>query len=515
MEEQDFLALSVDQRKALQRQLQTQGLYAGPIDGKSGDGVRTALKAQKAAQAEQARAAATAEAQARSDKLKEQEIANKRLELETAAKSSGAEDALKVAAALRKAAYDKDAQSGLGIAANVASGAPAVLAGVGAGRMMGTGVNALMDASQRSKNDVLAATAADRVAGLTTREGARTGATLAGAMPSENSIMRVGGRMFPQFALGAAMAGKGGLMLHDDNEDNGFYPQMVNRAAGLGMIGAGTGLAERGITYGVAPGVAPDAKSIAVINSNQLRRGNAIEEGPKLTPKQALVAEARTAGVSGAGRMNMQQLTDALRKLPKTGIMAPLAAGTLAYAATPSDAQAAEGGGSVTGRDKALTNAGVVAGGTLGLQRLFDALKGTGIGKAVVSGVKFIGERTGPVMLNDMATGLGSYLESKGIMSSPDQRVADLSGASELPQRNPLRSEPSPGNQYYPLSSGQMPQQQNQQQAAPEQPAQPQQSALPSFGSLDELAAAAEQDPQIAAMIRELVTARLGQAQAQ
>lgn len=43
-------------------------------------------------------------------------------------------------------------------------------------------------------------------------------------------------------------------------------------AAGLGYIGAGAGLAKQGLRYGAAPGVAPDAQALAIINSNQLRR---------------------------------------------------------------------------------------------------------------------------------------------------------------------------------------------------------------------------------------------------
>ena len=518
MEESDFLALNVDQRKALQKELQAQKLYFGPIDGKSGDGMRAALNAQKSAQADQAKAAAAAEAQARADKLKEMEIENKRLELNINAGKQGAEDVLKTAAALRKANYDKDAQSGLGMATQSAASIAAPAVAGAAGLRFGQKVNDKLNSGQANRNKVLEGVAEDRIKGLTTREGARTGAKIAGAMPYENGLMRVLSRGGPQFGLGAISGVKGVQLLGDVNQEQPFYPRMADRAAGLGYLGFGVGLAKRGLEHMASPEVPPDARALAVINSNQLRRGNAIDEGPKLTPKQTLLAEARTAGVTGAGRMNMQQLTDALRKLPKTGVLGPLAAAGIAYGASPTDAQASPDGSSATGQDQALTNAGVAAGGTYGISRLMDALKGTGVGRALGAG----GAMTVPMAAadaydptperlamdrNDLVRTLPSWMHVG--------KLGEAADMSKVPTPNPLRSEPGPGNQYYPLSSGQMPSQEPQQAATAPAPDQQGQSSLPSFGSLDELASAAEQDPELAAMIRELVTARLGQAQPQ
>jgi hypothetical protein len=71
MDEAQYLALAPEQRKSLQRQWQAQGIYAGPIDGKSGNGVRTALSAAKAAQDSQAQ-----------NQLRQQELENQKLQLQ-------------------------------------------------------------------------------------------------------------------------------------------------------------------------------------------------------------------------------------------------------------------------------------------------------------------------------------------------------------------------------------------------------------------------------------------------
>jgi hypothetical protein len=71
MDEAQYLALDVEQRKALQRQWQAQGIYAGPIDGKSGNGVRTAISAAKSAQQNNAQ-----------NDLRKQELENQRLQLQ-------------------------------------------------------------------------------------------------------------------------------------------------------------------------------------------------------------------------------------------------------------------------------------------------------------------------------------------------------------------------------------------------------------------------------------------------
>ncbi len=397
MNEKQFKALSVDQRKAVQQKLQDAGHYTGAIDGHWGDTTKSAFELEDKALTAAKAVADTKEERAAAAKLKEKELELEAERLRQTGKTKDVEDeatkaanAEKLAKTMLRQKYNEDAASGWGTATQAAAGAPAILTGVGAGRAMGLGINALMDKSQENKNKVLRAAAENRVKGLTTTEGARTGARLASAMPDESAFRRVGGRMWPQFALGSFMAGKGGLMLDDRGEDDPFYPDQVNRASGLGMIGAGTGIAERGILQGVAPGVVPDADAIAIINSNQLRRKGDAPETPSLTAKQALVAEAKAAGITGTSKMNMTQLKGALTKLgSKTPLIGPAVAGALAYGMTPDSAEAATGAPAAgTGTGGALTNAAGAAGAGYGISKLLEKApnlsRALGIGGAML-----------------------------------------------------------------------------------------------------------------------------------
>jgi hypothetical protein len=485
--------MNPDELKALQAEMKRLGIYQGIVDGKLGPKTETALETYRKLQAEQNDKANAAAAQERADKLEADRIAIERAKVEQAGKSSAVADAAETAKALRKQRYDDQASSGLGIATETAAGAPAALTGVAAGRGMGMGINKYMDASQASKNAVLQGAATDRVAGLTTREGARLGSQLSGAMPSSYSALRVGGRMAPHLGLGAFMAGKGAYMLNQEGEDDPFYPKMANRAAGLGMLGAGTGIAERGLMYGIAPGVAPDAKSIAVIESNQLRRKGGTA-GPAKPSKAALQVEAKAAGITGVSKMNVNQLTSALRKIGKSvpALAFPTAAAALAYSMTSDQAAAADGTTPAV-NSKGLTNAGIVgttaAGTGYGLDKLAKALGTAGRGA-----LSSAGSMMSPMMAPD-------YYDPTQPEINMDRNVAarympsfmrgggieDAYQMAQVPEANPMR----------------------EQRAAPEQSA----PAAPNFSSLDDLASAAEQDPELAAIIRELVQARLSGAQ--
>jgi hypothetical protein len=345
--------------EALQRELKQQGYYSGEIDGQAGD--------------------KTTEAVARRDAVIQR---NRELEIEALKAQGGKTTADATAAATaaetdRKKRYSDQASSGWGMAAQGASNLVAPAAGTALGMALGKGVNYGMDKAQESRNRVLQATARDRVAGLTTREGAREGARLAGAMPLSNPAARTVSRMAPHIGLGALSIGKGAQVLADSNPEGEFYNQMADRGAGLGYIGAGAGLIKQGLRYAAAPGVAPDAQSIAVINSNQLRRNNVQPDAPeapppKQTPRGMLVEQAKAAGIKNVGKKNMGQLSAAIeaakKGLPKAGVLGPLAvpaaAGALAFGMTPDRAEAStdgsEGGGNTA---EALTNAGIAGGG--------------------------------------------------------------------------------------------------------------------------------------------------------
>lgn len=510
MDEKQFKALSVEQRKAVQRKLQDAGHYTGAIDGHWGATTESAIKLEDKADREAAAKAEGKEAAARADKLRETELELKREELRQQGKtkevqdeSTAAETAEKLAKALRRQKYTEQAESIEGVATEIGATAGPLLGGIYAGRKMGQGVNWAMDKSQEYKNKVLKGAAEDRVKGLTTLKGARAGVERSGAMPSKSSVVRVGSRMLPHFGLGGIMAGKGTLLLKQEGEEDPFYPKQANRAQGLGLISTGAAMAERGLAYGIAPGVSPDAQSIAVIESDALRRNNQPDDGPKLTPKQALVAEAKAAGVTGAGKMNMKQLGDALRRIGNKGpLIAPALAGTLAYSATPDDAQAADGAGPLASRGKALTNAGaatgLTAGASYGLKRLGQAL-----GSAGRAAIGAGGTMLTPMIAADAYDPTPEQLNRDRIDIAsrvPEwMRVGALgeAGRALMPERNTgkrdefatARSLEIPEGIPLPQPDGELP---------PE---------------LAQLEAAAAEDPELAQMLQELIAARIGEAQ--
>ncbi len=408
-----------------QRVLKQQGFFPHEIDGRAGQ------KTTDAIQARDAKLAADREATA---KAEEREL--KKLELQTQGKTASA--AADDVASKTRAREERQAQAATpaGIATQIGATTVAPLAGVAAGRGIGLGINALMDQSQASKNAALAGVAADRTAGLTTREGALSAALRSGAMPSGNSAARVGGRMLPHLALGGFMAGKGGVLLSQEDPEGAFYPEMANKAAALGMLGAGTGIAERGITYGVSPGVAPDARAMAVIGSNQLRRNGqggqgsspatpgpatpqtpALEapgepQAPRAGTKAFMAAQAKDLGIKGTSAMTKSDLATALsqalaehgakrttgKRLPKiTGPGSAAAiAGSLAYGMTPDRAEAADGSSS-GGMTEGLTNAGIAGGAAYGTSKLAQAL-----GPAVRGTLGMAGDAMAPVTIDAM-----------------------------------------------------------------------------------------------------------------
>src|SRR5882672_583749 len=103
MDEKTFKDLPEEQRVAAQKRLIDLGLYNASPDGKWGAGTKAAFELEAKQKDDAAKAARDAEASTRADKLEEQKIANRTLELQTAGKTSDADNALKTAAALRKA----------------------------------------------------------------------------------------------------------------------------------------------------------------------------------------------------------------------------------------------------------------------------------------------------------------------------------------------------------------------------------------------------------------------------
>lgn len=375
-----------EQVKQAQSRLKALGFYTGNVDGSLG---KNPEASQTVAALQRYQAVAAQKAQETQNNLHGQELENEKLRLQQSGQQTDANaQATNAATAeterLTKAREERNRQAGTveGTAAQIGATTLAPMAGTAIGMGMGKLTNMGLDLGQESRNKVLRGVAADRVSGLTTGIGAREAATRAGAMPSTNSVARVGGRMLPHIGLGAISIGKGLQILSEEDPDGPFYPEMANRAAGLGYIGVGAGLAKQGLRQAAGGGVAPDAQALAIINSNQLRRNNTPEPeaptGPRPGTVPALRAEAKAAGIPKAYAMNKGALTQALeslnqgaKKLP--GLAVPLAVGSLAYAATPDRAEAADGSGGGN-QAEALTNAGVVTGLGLGAGQLMRAV---------------------------------------------------------------------------------------------------------------------------------------------
>jgi hypothetical protein len=436
MNEQQFNSLPLEQRKIAQQRLLDLGVYNGAADGKWGAGTKAAFELATKRSQEEAKAGEVAAERKRADDLRAKELEIESLKAEGNKGAVDAATAEQTARTKRKQEYDTQANSGVGIAAQIASNSAAPLGGYYVGRGIGSGLNWAADRSQASKNAVLQGAAEDRVAGLTTRDGARLGTERAGAMPASNSGVRAFGRMLPYGITGAAMLGKGGAILAGGGEDEPFWPSTVNHGVGLGMLGAGAGILEQGANYAQNPGVAPDARAIAIMESNQLRRtpppgtpsapsapgalargladvtdaggtrpAHPTSDAPDKPSAAAgtkayMAAQAKELGIKGVSKLSKGELATRLaeamaehggkrtvaKRLPKLpgGSGAAGLAGGLAYALTPDEAMAADGTAR-GGQSEALTNAGVAGGAAYGVSRLAEKL-GPMVGGALGTG---------------------------------------------------------------------------------------------------------------------------------
>lgn len=483
MDERQFRALPEKQRKAEQERLQGLGLYpAGArLDGAWGPSTDAAYALENKRAVEEAKAA-------RDASLEDKRLGNETLRAEAEAtraaaeaKKTEAEATAATAKAARREVYNRQASSPEGMTAQSAATLAAPALGTAGGLRFGQKVNERMNAGQEKRNVTLREAADDRVKGLTTREGAVTGTKLAGAMPFRNSAMRTTARMAPHLALGAISIGKGAHVLSGYDEEQPFYPRMADRAAGLGYIGFGSGLAKMSVEHGASPGVSPDVKALSIINSNQLRRNNSAGE-PDAKPASAstlaaLRKEAQDLQLPGRSKLTTKnQLQLALenfrnnaKNLPKSAMLGPLAAGTLAYSATPDRAQAGTGEAG-SNRSEAATNALAAGGIAYGAQKGLNAIpKGGGAMFGGAMGPSVIDAMTDAYIPADSP----AYQESK---RQEDMRASDAGqqtnaflarnlpsalhfgeiarqDVSNVPSPNPMRTTPEPGNPYFPLSS--------------------------------------------------------------
>jgi hypothetical protein len=451
--------------EAIQRELKQQGYFPYDVDGIAGEKTTNAIAARDAAQ------------------QRNRELEIELLKAQGSKKTADADAAATATETARKQRYDDQASSGLGMATQSAANLAAPAAGTALGMALGRGVNAGMDKAQESRNAVLRGAADDRMAGRTTVEGAREGVRRAGAMPPSTATGRVVSRMLPQVGLGALSLGKGAQVLSESDPNGEFYPAMADRAAGLGYIGAGAGLAKQGMRYAAAPGVAPDAQALAIINSNQIRR-NAPQgalaqalsgETPEAAPAQPkpaiaapeasqkptaapapgtkayMAAQAKDLGLKGVSKLSKSELATKLAeamaehgnkrtvkrvpKLPGGSGAAGIAAG-LAYGMTPDRADAATG--EMTGNTgQALTNAGIAGGVGYGVSKLAQALGP--VARTVMSGT---GEGMAPSAIDAMTSYSPEDLQTannwmaqnlpRQIMPGPARQIHDM---AQVPPR--------------------------------------------------------------------------------
>ena len=496
MNEQQFKALPVDQRKAHQERLQALGLYTGTIDGAWGAGTKAAFESE-------AKQAAERSEQERQSRLEQQRIENERLRLETEQGKANTENAAAEAKLARENLYQEQASSPEGIATQSAAWLASPAATGALGYYAGGKLNDRLNEGQANRNVTLRGAAADRLRGLTTRDGATTGVKLAGAMPPSNRTMRVASRMAPHLGLGGLAVGKGTSLLMGGEEDQPFYSRMGDVAAGTGYIGFGSGLLKRGIEQGASPKVSPDAQALSIINSNQLRRpsgssklADALARGQIIdaevipdAPKQALpppsqpsapeAPPAPTAnphnpgtgkymawelkhkfGVKGTSGMHKAELATKLseaiqehggkrtvgKRLPKgTGKAAiPLAVGS--YMAATGDSEAADGSlGERAGN--AAGNFAVGAGAAYGGSKLADALAkyapnamralGAGAGMATPGAmVDMTDEFASPEARNWAARNLPEFMQVGAVGQARDMAT--------VPEANPQRQSMGP-----------------------------------------------------------------------
>jgi len=387
-------------------------------------------------------------------------------------------EARRVGQETKAAEKEAEKSSPYGVAVQVGSGLPAAAAGYAGGRLIGGAMTREADEGQAMKNQTLRQVAQDRVSGLTTREGARIGVERAGAMPPRSSAGRFISRAGAPTAIGALMAGKGLLLAQRVNEDDPLLNQGVNQGFASGMIGAGVGLAEKGLQYGFNPRVSPDASALGIIESNQLRRNGlsgAVNKGP-LTPaptqpnqsalpappaqasplpgsRDHLAEQAKALGVKVTTRMTKADLAKAIAetataaagkrarapKMPKGGGAAAIAGG-LAYAMTPDEARAEDGTVS-SNQGRALTNAGLAGAAAYGANRIADKIGP--IARTVMGGT---GDAMAPIGIDSMTDYSPEDFQTANdwmVRNLPESMVPQRAAMSQVPSRNPMR--PTPG----------------------------------------------------------------------
>jgi len=561
MDEATFLALPEAQRKELQSAWRAQGIYAGPLDGRSGDGVRSALRS-LAAQRQQ-----------------NQQYDLERMRLE----QQGNEAAANRQREERAAQERQQREAGADPITNIA--VPMGI-GTGVGMAASYGLNSIVGAGDRARvraiNEIgeeigptrdLTASQTNRARAVGAAKAAERFSPSTGMGKLSAALKRIGSYGVP-----------GGMVLNEyhrydtiaSDESRPWAERQAAARIANGLLGVGTGIVAEGAARALNPvGAVGEGRSMmrieaardlarrmddadaarASASTTRLQKALAAAETPAAiappaaTPapaprnSQSLQAAARAAG--GSSRMskaeaaahlatnitdqnrgavakalgvangpNLQsrimQTIKTMASKPGTSAIIPATIGYSVYDTMRSPAEAGEGeetsepmsrtAAATAGAGAAAATGGAIAGGRALASRLASGPLGTAL--------RGVGRVAGPAGL-----ALGAY--DLGRMAyEENQNPANFALTNGLPEGNFPQP---PGNSEF------FARQQQQAQSAygdPGQPSAPVETPPPpedtgGMSEFDQLVMASEQDPELAQMLRDAILARVQQANEQ
>jgi hypothetical protein len=357
MDEAQYLALPAVQRKALQKEWQAKGLYRGPIDGLSGDGMRKAFATVQAAQGNEAQTRLRGE-EIELERLRLQEKGKER---ETGAKAAETEESKRVA-------REKSADPWMDTFVPFATGA-----GVGGvyGELTNRGLNKFEEGNARALREISDELGPTRnLTGSQLNRSRAKGAAVAAERFAPTSAFKKGlsgaGRLASYGIPAAVVANEYRNYQNRANDPNLTETERkANQQIANGLLGVTTGIGVEGGRRFFFPsreaGVGKAEMRIQAAREFANRMdADTVAKGPT---KAALAAQAETVGAKVTSRMTKAQIEAAIAGVKQIGsklpaIAGPLAAAGLAYSMTPGSAEAADGS-TESNNSQAATNAGV------------------------------------------------------------------------------------------------------------------------------------------------------------
>lgn len=297
MDESSFLALPDSQRKELQKQWAAQGLYVGPIDGKGGAGVRGALRTLADRQRRDAEAAAASKSQDQSFELQKM-----KLQQDAAAAAAKKEQDDREAAERRAREDSADPISGIAVPAGIG-----MAAGAGASHLINSIVSAGDRARVRAINEI-----GDEIgptSGLTASQTNRARAVGAAKAAERFAPAGTGGKLMQLLARGASYGVPGAVVLneykrYEDVAEDESRPWAERQAASKvanGFLGAGSGILAEGAARAFNP-IGADGEGRSMMR---------IEAARDLAKRMDEADAARSAQASAGSTSRLRQVLGA------------------------------------------------------------------------------------------------------------------------------------------------------------------------------------------------------------